>query len=170
MNAIVLGTDFQGPQTDPVIDWAELAGSFNRWRGECLHHFARAEAAVSAALLALSHEPTTSITLPHLVGARYDELDRALMTGEAPRKAALLALRCFRKHDKLRVFLCHGVATLLASRSGEWHAVMNLLAFRNGVAVHDELFLTRAKAIARFEILRVEGQRLSQKLTALAAD
>ena len=170
MNALVLGTDLHVSQANPVIDWTELAFAFNGWRGECLDHFVRAEGAVSAALLALSHEPGIIITLPHLVGARYDELDRALMSNDSANwKAALSALRCFRKHDKLRVFLCHGVATLLASRTGEWHVIMNLLAFRNGIAVHEELFLTRDKAIARFKGLRVEGDRLNQKLTELAA-
>ena len=169
MNALALGTELQVAQANPVIDWTDLTVAFNSWRGECLRHFARAEAAVSAALVALSREPDATVALPHLVGSRYDELDRALMTSEAAdRKAALLALRCFRKHDKLRVFLCHGVATLLASQAGEWHAVMNLLAFRNGAAVHEELFLSRSKAAIRFETLRVEGQRLSQKLAALA--
>lgn len=168
MNAIVLGAELQASQANLVIDWTDLTVGFNSWRGECLHHFAQAEAAVSAALVALSREPDATVVLPHLIGSRYDELDRALMTSEAAdRKAALLALRCFRKHDKLRVFLCHGVATLLASQTGEWHAVVNLLAFRNGAAVHEELFLSRSRAATRFETLRVEGQRLGQKLTAL---
>jgi hypothetical protein len=106
--------------------------------------------------------------LPTLVGARYDTLDQLLTARtDPPAQAALAALRTMRQHDQLRVFLCHGVSTPLSDRKGEWNVLLRLLAFRNGAAVRDELFLTAAKAEATRAALNAAGQRLEHSLAAL---
>ena len=170
MNAPFLVFTPGDPETDEPTGWSALSAAVNLWRGRCLHLFARAEAAVSEALLLLAKDPASNVTLPLMVGARFDELDRVLATKNDPAsKAALAALRGARSHDRLRVFLCHGVATVLSDRTGSWHVLLELIAFRNGVEARDELFLTSGKAMARYSTLNADSNRLCQKLAALAA-
>lgn len=53
------------------------AGLVNAWRGRCLASFARAEHAVTEALITLS-ATDASIPLPLLVGQRYEALMAAV--------------------------------------------------------------------------------------------
>ena len=121
----------------------------NEWRGRCMDAFARAEAAVVESLLGIGLGPagTPARRLPHLVGQRFERLAASLAEaapeGGGDAAAAAAALAAFRIHDRLRPFLCHGVASVALDRRARFVVVLRLWEgsgreFARGALTFDE--------------------------------
>ena len=129
-----------------LIDFGAACARLNRWRGEMIENFARCEQAVTETIAALNMAgiEVQGAKYPHLVGQRYERLDRILsspLVQSGHRNAALAAVRRFRNHDAVRAMLCHGVTKFAVDRKGEWVAVMTLMSFKAGAALTDKLAL-----------------------------
>jgi hypothetical protein len=106
--------------------YADATSQVNAWRGRCMTYFARAEHAVTEALLSLTPEDAAP-SAPLLVGERYAALYQALGTKPETEQIAV-ALSAFQVHDELRSFLCHGLSCVLLDRNGHWTATLELIA------------------------------------------
>lgn len=145
----------------------------NAWRGRCLEAFARAEEAVTEALLVMAEtERGNAIRLQHLVGQRFDELTTALAEGGAfagESKAATGALATFRQHDDLRAFLCHGVAKVTLDKHGRWTVVMRVLALRTRKAARTHRAVEQDEAAQLADQLAKASQKVRSHLKHLRA-
>ncbi|HEX7930996.1 MAG TPA: hypothetical protein VF470_08865, partial [Sphingomicrobium sp.] len=128
-------------EADPSIPapagvvWASVHEGVNAWRGRCLNAFARAEHAVTEALVRLSEDPHhgAGVKLPHLVGQRFEALASAIAEdgpfaeGSAQ---AFAALQAFREHDVVRAPLCHGLGKITVDQSGRWTLVVRMTSLK----------------------------------------
>lgn len=152
--------------------WPSLWNQANGWRGRAMEEFARAEMAVSEALIQLAAVPGRGegITLPHLAGQRFSVLAKQVAEGgphAAQGKGVAQALSEWRDHEALRALLCHGVATITVDHRGRWHLILRLVAFRAGKPVRDMLVLDEEEAAARLQVLHAARQRLEGRLRAM---
>lgn len=141
--------------------WNKLYAEVNAWRGECMHHIAAAEKAVTETLLVLdaAKPEGAKVQLRHLIGQRLDDLAVAIGAdgpfAEAG-KAAAKSLEKWREHETFRASLCHGVVQVTMTRGGGW-----LLAIRN---------LTIRARQAETQILVIEKTEAEEKLKQLSSD
>jgi len=138
----------------PLVDlFAPATETVNAWRGRCLASFARAEAAISVALVTLGGP------VPLLVGQRQAALATRLR-GRSDALDACAALDAFGVHDPLRRFLCHGDSRVTLDRRGRWQASFTLLVpERDGVG-RRFLLIDEAEATALASALARDRQRL----------
>lgn len=149
----------------PAGSWDHAIREANAWRGRCLNHLARAEAKVTAALIALEKSGAlkAKAKLPHLVGQRFAVLAK-LMGPDGP--YASEGAGCFSALSevsaclRLRNFLCHGAGRVYLDQSGKWLLVLSLLELRSGKAETDRYSITGDEA----EKLAIALQRASQSL------
>lgn len=139
-----------------------------------MDEFARAEAAVSEALLSLSELPGRGeeVSLPHLVGQRYAALSE--LVGEngafaAEGKGVAKSLAEWSGHHTFRTLLCHGMATVTLDHRGRWHLVMKMLTFRSGEAVRESMVIDEEEAAERLTVLHAARQRLEGRLRRMTA-
>lgn len=154
------------------ICWDKLYAEVNAWRGECMHHIAVAERAVTETLLLLdSVKPDgTKIKLQHLIGQRFADLSAA--TGpESPfaeaGKAAHNAIENYRKHEAFRALLCHGVAQVTATRGGAWLLIIRSLSIRAQQAKETTAIFEKSDAEKKLAQLKSDGQKLASNLGQL---
>lgn len=161
MNAPILQNAFQ---TD---SWPEAIAKANAWRGRCINSFARAETAVSETLLIL--DDGSGVGLQHLIGQRFEAIEKALLSGEYGSEHPKLpkVLAAFRQHDSLRPFLCHGVGKVTLDRAGEWQIVLRVLTFRMKEASRSVLVIDQREAATIADSLQKAEQRLSTELAKL---
>ena len=138
------------------------------WRGV----FARSEAAVTDTLLVLAAVDRRGalVTLPHLVGQRYDALSNAIGAGTIfadEGKTAVQAVAEFRKHDAFRTQISHGVFTVTLDHRGQWHLVARVLALRSGRASRDLFVTDQVEAASILEAMEKDGSRLRSALGQL---
>jgi hypothetical protein len=154
------------------ICWDKLYAEVNAWRGECMHHIASAEKAVTETLLFLdSVKPEgTKIKLRHLIGQRFEDLSVATgpdgpfaEAGKASRKA----IETFRQHEAFRSLLCHGVAQVTATRSGAWLLVIRSLSIRARPAEETTVIFEMIDAKKKLAQLKFDGQKLASNLGQL---
>ncbi len=136
----------------------------NDWRGRCIDVFARTEAAVTKTLATMSHCPDRGgqVTLPHLVGQRFESLAVAIAQGgpfHSEGASVAESLRRFREHDRLRAALCHG----------RWTLVLRLTAFRRRKLSDDVFAVTQVEADDVLDDLVRTSQALSTRLGSLRA-
>lgn len=146
----------------PLIDFDAACARLNQWRGEMIENFARCEQAVTETIKALNAAgiEVPGVKFPHLVGQRYERLERILsspLVQSGHRDAALAAVRRFRHRDAVRAMLCHGVTKFAVDRAGEWVAVMTLTSFKAGAASTDKLALQESEG--RSLLARVIDER-----------
>lgn len=154
------------------ICWDKLYAEVNAWRGECMHHIAVAERAVTETLLLLdSVKPEGSkIKLQHLIGQRFEDLSAA--TGpEGPfaeaGKSAHKAIENYRQHESFRTLLCHGVAQVTATRNGPWLLVIRSLSIRARQAEETTEIFEKGDAEKKLRQLKSDGQKLTSNLGQL---
>nr|KMW32822.1 hypothetical protein BV87_00410 [Sphingobium yanoikuyae] len=152
--------------------WPDLWQSASAWRGRMIEEFARAEAAVTEALIQLSNVPTKgkNINLPHLVGQRFAALAEAIGTDgpfAVEGKALSKALEEFIAFETLRATLCHGTQTITVDHKGRWHVTLRLQALRNGKVVRETLVLDENEAIERCKMIHAARQRLESKISLM---
>lgn len=139
-----------------------------------MDEFARAEAAVSEALLLLSGVSGRgdAVTLPHLVGQRFAALSELVSDNGAfamEGKGVAKSLAEWGVHQTLRTLLCHGMATVTVDHRGRWHLVLKMLTFRSGEAVRESLVLDEEDAADRLTVLHASRQRLEGRLRGMTA-
>ncbi|HZF44636.1 MAG TPA: hypothetical protein VEZ48_14640 [Sphingomonadaceae bacterium] len=170
MNAI-------SPIDAPTADrrWFEATNAANAWRGRCLNTFARAEAAVSETLLAMSGVGGrgSGVKLPYLVGQKFETLAAAIgPEGPFASEGQVVAntLAGFRTYDHLRAFLCHGDGKIALDQRGAWLLVMRLPTF--GSKLPERTFYVAFQKEADELALELgnAGKRLGQQLCKLRAD
>lgn len=151
------------PTAIPLEDrFAPAIDTVNGWRGRCLASFARAEAAVSEALVTLGATDGKA-ALPLLVGQRYALL-AARLEARGGGAEAVCAIRAFAAHDDLRVFLCHGVSRILLDRRGTWQATFAIVAQSEGAIVRRVLLIDADEANGIARELQRDQHRLGQLL------
>jgi hypothetical protein len=154
-------------QTEPC--WDRLYAVVNAWRGECMHHIAAAEKAVTETLLLLdSVKPEgAKIPLRHLIGQRFEDLSAA--TGpDGPfaeaGKAAHKAMENYRQHEPFRTLLCHGVAQVTVTRNGDWLLMIRSLSIRARQAEETTAIFEKGDAEKKLAQLKSDGQKLASDL------
>lgn len=154
------------------ICWDSLYSEVNAWRGECMHHIAVAEKAVTETLLLLhSVKPEcTKIRLRHLIGQRFEDLSAATGPNGPFAKvgnAAHTSIENYRRHEAFRTLLCHGVAQVTATRNGDWLLVIRTLSIR--ARQGDETTVTYQKVDGERKLaqLRTDGHKLASTLGQL---
>ena len=154
------------------ICWDTLYAEVNAWRGECMHHIAVAEKAVTETLLLLdSVKPEAmKIALRHLIGQRFEDLSAATGPGgpfaEAS-KAAHKAIEGYREHESFRALLCHGVAQVTATRNGAWLLVIRSLSIRAKQAEETKAVFEKTDADKKLAQLKSDGKKLLTTLGQL---
>ncbi|HTG38059.1 hypothetical protein [Sphingomonas sp.] len=141
----------------------------NDWRGHCIEAFARAETAATECLVTLAEVPErgASISLPHLVGQRFEALHNAISAEGAfheEGKGCLAALIRLREHGSLRNALCHGTARVTIDRKSEWTVVLKLVTFRSKGLARETLALTEFEGEALRKDIWHAAQTLSSQL------
>jgi hypothetical protein len=151
------------------ICWDKLYAEVNAWRGECMHHIAVAERAVTETLLVLDSVKSegTKFPLRHLIGQRFEDISAA--TGpDGPfadtGKAAHNAIENYRKHEAFRALLCHGVAQVTATRSGAWLLIIRCLSIRARQAEELTAIFEKNDAEQKLVQLKSDGQKLASIL------
>lgn len=151
------------------VDWDDAIAQVNRWRGDCLQSFAQSETAVTETLLLLNAVAVKGsvVKLPHLIGQRFEAL--RLATGPEGAFAsegakAHDAISAFLVREKLRAFLCHGVAKVALERSGSWIAIFNLTTLRAQRCERTQLVVTQAEANGMLQEIKQCGSRLGTAL------
>jgi hypothetical protein len=154
------------------ICWDKLYSEVNAWRGECMHHIAAAEKAVTETLLLLDgvKPDGAKIKLRHLIGQRFEDLSAATgpdgpfaEAGEAAHKA----IENYRQHEAFRTLLCHGVAQVTATRSGAWVLVIRSLSIRARQAEETTAVFEKDDAEKKLAQLKSDGQKLASNLGQL---
>ena len=118
------------------IYWDKLYAEVNAWRGECMHHIAVAERAVTETLLVLDGAKREGAKFPlrHLIGQRFEDISKAT-NADGPfaeeGKAAHKAIESYRQYETFRALLCHGVTQVTATRGGGWLLVIRSLSIRS---------------------------------------
>lgn len=154
------------------ICWDKLYAEVNAWRGECMHHIAVAERAVTETLLVLDSVKTdgTKFPLRHLIGQRFEDLSAAI-SGDGPfveiGKAAHKAIVDYRHHEAFRALLCHGVAQVTVTRYGAWLLVIRSLSIRTRQPEEITAVFEKSEAERRLVQLKADGQKLVSKLGQL---
>ena len=139
-----------------------------------MDEFARAEAAVSEALLLLSEVPGRGepVSLPHLVGQRFAALGELVSENgafAAEGKGVAKSLAEWNVHHSFRSLLCHGTATVTVDHRGRWHLVLKMLTFRSGEAVREAMVVDEDEAAERLTALHASRQRLEGRLRGMTA-
>lgn len=129
-----------------------------------MDEFARAEAAVSEALLLLSEVPGRgeAVSLPHLVGQRFAALGELVSENGAfavEGKGVAKSLAEWSAHHTFRSLLCHGMATVTVDHRGRWHLVLKMLTFRSGEAVRESMVIDEEEAAERLTALHASPTR-----------
>jgi hypothetical protein len=161
---------FECETTIPSEPFEVATARVNEWRGRCLDAFTRAETAVTETLAALAGcgKRGARVTLPHLVGQRYQALADAIAPGgpfAAEGGASADALDRCQKLNDLRTMLCHGTCRVTLDRSGRWTVVMKRVTLKANQIVHDQFAVTEREAQA----LRDDATRASRELCASLA-
>lgn len=152
-----------GTLLDPAAAAHEDATTrVNAWRGRCLASFARAEMAVSEALLSLA-ATREDIALPHMFGQRVTALRSAVATRDEGRELEA-ALAAFAMHLPLRVFLTHGDVQVTLDRTGRWQVVLTVLALKRGDGERSFLVVDEEEAQEIARALGRDRQRLVTRL------
>ena len=150
------------------LPWAQVTSEVNAWRGACLQCFARAEAAVTEALLFLSGagQRGGAVQLRHLTGQRLEDIGQAIGPGGpfgTEGSAAYEALTNFRTYEVLRAH----VARIALERNGTWVVVFRHLSIRSRTAHRSTIALEQAEAIETLADLKRKTQQLDTALTNL---
>ena len=158
---------------DPIL-WDEAVKSVNLWRGEAVYCFAEAETAVSETILLLRSLSLgdQQLRLPHLIGQRYEVLASAIGEGGSFAKEgakAAAALSDFRKHERLRAFLCHGTAKVTLDKHGKWLALLKVLSFEKGREESRSEVYEENEAATILAQLRKTSRQLRATLQSLRA-
>ncbi|MEP9401431.1 hypothetical protein [Sphingomonas sp. VNH70] len=137
----------------------------NAWRGQMLHIFAKAEAAVTEALAGMAALPERGIgvRLPHLVGQRFEALADAMNSGGnfAGEGVAIRPLAMRMKDDlPLRAALAHGVGRVTIDRAGRWTMILRTTGLKAGQLTSDISVVEERDA----ETVRDDLQRTMQQL------
>lgn len=145
--------------------WEHAIAQVNRWRGSCVQRFAQTETAVTETLLVLNAVPEKgpSVKLPHLIGQRFEALKFVLGPEGAFAKEGTIAheaVTAFLVRERLRAFLCHGIAKVALERSGNWIAIFNLTTLRSLKCDRTQLVVTQVEANAILEELKLNGNKL----------
>jgi hypothetical protein len=154
-------------QTEPC--WDKLYAEVNAWRGECMHHIAAVEKAVTETLLLLDAVKPEGAKIPlrHLIGQRFEDLSAATGPGgpfaEAG-KAAHKAMENYRQHEPFRTLLCHGVAQVTVMRNGAWLLVIRSLSIRARQAEETTAIFEKGDAEKKLAQLKADGQKLASDL------
>lgn len=155
--------------TNDDIEWDDAIAQVNRWRGECLQTFAQTETAVTETLLLLNGVALkgSSVKLPHLIGQRFEAL--RLATGPEGTFAsegakAHGAISKYLVNEKLRAFLCHGIAKVTLERSGSWIVIFDLTTIRAQKCDRTRLAVTQAEAIETLQEIKRSGSKLKTEL------
>lgn len=154
------------------LPWAQVTSEVNAWRGACLQCFARAEAAVTEALLFLrgAGQRGGAVQLRHLTGQRLEDIGLAIGPGgpfETEGSAAYEALTKFRTYEVLRAHLAHDVARIALERNGSWVVVFRHLSIRGRTAHRSTIALEQAEAGETLADLKRKTQQLDTALTNL---
>ena len=160
------------PNSIGDLPWAQVTSEVNAWRGACLQCFARAEAAVTDALLFLSGvgQRGAAVQLRHLTGQRLEDIAQAIGPGgpfAAEGGAAHEALASFRIYESLRAHLAHDVARIALERNGAWVVVFRHLSIRSRTAHRSTMALEQAGAAETLADLKRKAQQLDSALTSL---
>lgn len=152
--------------------WAHVTSEVNSWRGACLQCFARAEAAVTEALLFLSGvgQRGFAVRLRHLTGQRLEDLASVVGSGGEfadEGGAAHKALVSYRTYESLRAHLAHDVARVALERNGKWVVVFRQLAIRSRTASRSTIAFEQAEAGEMLADLKRLTQQLDTALTNL---
>ena len=154
------------------ICWDKLYAEVNAWRGECMHHIAVAERAVTETLLVLdgAKPEGTKFPLRHLIGQRFEDI--AAATGpDGPfaeeGKAAHKAIENYRQNEAFRALLCHGVAQVTATRGGAWLLIIRSLSIRVRQAEETTAIFEKSVAEEKLVQLKSDGQKLASNLGLL---
>lgn len=162
----------QQPENPQNECWNKLYAEVNAWRGECMHHIAAAEKAVTETLLALDavKPDGAKVQLRHLIGQRLDDLAVAI-GAEGPfaeaGKAAAKSLEKWREHEAFRASLCHGVVQVTMTRGGGWLLAIRNLTIRARQAETKIVVIEKAEAEAKLKQLARDGQKLASVLGQL---
>ena len=169
-----MGASSGGESLSPrEANWDAIFAEVNAWRGACVHHFSKVEAAVTETLLALGDVSPGggAVRLRHLIGQRFEDLAAAIAPdgpfGEAG-KTMLGALARYREeHEAFRRVLCHGVVKVTVDRNGQWVVVIRVLSIRARQAEREVIALDKGEAEARLATLKQDGQKLASALGQL---
>lgn len=160
------------PSATHDFPWAQVTSEVNAWRGACLQCFARAEAAVTEALLFLSGvgQRGTAVQLRHLTGQRLEDIAQAIGPGgpfATEGGAAHEALASLRTFEALRANLAHDVARIALERNGTWVVVLRHLEIRSRTARRSTMAVEQAEAGEILADLKRKTQQLDTALTNL---
>ena len=155
--------------TNDNIQWEDAIAQVNCWRGECLQSFAQSETAVTETLLLLNAVPVrgASVKLPHLIGQRFEALKLAtgpegIFASEGAK--AHDAISTYMLSEKIRAFLCHGIAKVMLERSGRWTVIFDLTTLRAKKCDCTRLAVTQAEAIETLQEIKRCGSKLKTEL------
>ena len=154
------------------IYWDKLYAEVNAWRGECMHHIAVAERAVTETLLVLDGAKREGAKFPlrHLIGQRFEDISKAT-NADGPfaeeGKAAHKAIESYRQYETFRALLCHGVTQVTATRGGGWLLVIRSLSIRSKQADETIAIFEKVDAEKKLAQLKSDGQKLASNLGQL---
>jgi hypothetical protein len=154
------------------ICWDKLYAEVNAWRGECMHHIALAERAITETLLVLDSVKPEGAKFPlrHLIGQRFEDISAATSSDGSfaeEGKAAHKAIENYRQHESFRALLCHGVAQVSATRGGAWLLIIRSLSIRARQAEETTAIFEKSVAEERLVQLKSDGQKLASNLGQL---
>ena len=132
-----MNAPFLKPDNAPDRAYSAMAGQADKWRGECIEHFARLEQIVEDLLHNLRRAPKNGgkVIVGQPVGAAFKHL-RDITSGKGPLaskgKAIAGTLNELAPWFEWRAHLTHGVLTIWRGRNDQW-----LLAFAHRPANDD---------------------------------
>ncbi len=151
------------------IFWDKVYTEVNAWRGECMHHIACAEKAVTDTLFVLDAVKPEGAKIPlrHLIGQRFEDLSVAIGP-DGPfadvGKAVHKSIETYRQHEAFRTLLCHGVAQVTVTRNGTWLLVIRSLSIRARQAEFTTAIFEKGEAEKKLALLKSDGQKLASDL------
>ncbi len=120
-----MNAHFAKSEQQPANDFAAMSGQADKWRGECIQHFAEMEQIVENALQSLRNVPKhgSKVLAGQSVGSAFKHL-RELVGAKGPfsskGKATSGTLSELTPWFEWRAHLTHGVLTVWRGRSGQW--------------------------------------------------
>ena len=120
-----MNAPFAKPEQQPAHEFASMNGQADKWRGECIQHFAELEQIVESLLQSLRNVPKygRKVTIGQPVGTAFKHL-RELACDKGPfaskGKVISITLSELAPWFEWRAHLTHGVLSVWRGRNGQW--------------------------------------------------
>jgi len=169
-----MNAPFAKSEQQPDHDFAAMNGQADKWRGECMQHFAELEQVVESLLQSLRNVPKHGVKViaGQPVGPAFKHL-RELTCGKGPfatkGKVVSHTLSELAPWFEWRAHLTHGVLSIWRGRSGQWllalaHRPSNGDVIRTYALAWDEAQKLRRLLEKQVVVLRENCRSLTNSL------